>query len=491
MDDLSNPVKKLKVCLILFFGLITLLNSPPVLADDDSQVFPNPGLTPLNRLYFIDQWSETVQQFFTLGSEAKVKFQLSLIAERIAEMKVIVENKGTEAPEVESIRNNIQQKLDLIATIISKEQQKGKDTGDLQLIVQTGTEDTERVLSSLLGENQQLKDEILNSLTNMDGLTNDLEELPIEDEQKGLSENPEQEQGKESLEAKKQDGLNASTPQLVTSSPTITTSNGQPIVTPTPTPTPTPLISSWSNVQITSFSGNGNIYYGEYPSITWNGGGYGVVWSGSDGTPVEQTGVENIFFKKLDSNGNPLENHVRITDHGYCGCLTAAAPNIVWTGSKYAAAWTDNKGDGNGQNLRFSTLDSNGNKLTDIVLTVPNDNTNTNRPGLKWTGQVFAIAWQGTNRFYAEVGNDGQTIVVNKKVATDSEWSSINANSFNGTAVSNGGKIYFSDTNINQELVSAVSGSNTWPFITWNGTKYGIVWMNVQNNQLQLYFGTK
>ncbi|MBI5357223.1 hypothetical protein HZB78_06465 [Candidatus Collierbacteria bacterium] len=148
-------------------------------------------------------------------------------------------------------------------------------------------------------------------------------------------------------------------------------------------------------------------------------------------------------------------------------------------------------GDGNGQNLRFVTLDPSGNKLTDIVLTVPNDNTNTNRPGLKWTGSVFAITWQGTSKFYAEVGEDGQTVVVNKRVATDNEWSSVNANSFNGTVVSNGGKIYFSDTNINQELVSAVSGSNTWPFIAWTGSKYGIVWMNVQNNQLQLYFGTK
>lgn len=268
------------------------------------------------------------------------------------------------------------------------------------------------------------------------------------------------------------------------------TSSEQSFTTLTPPP-PSPPVSNWSNVQFTNFSGNGNIYYGEYPALVWNGNGYGVVWSGSDGTPVEQTNVENIFFKKLDANGNPLGSHMRVTDHGYCGCLTTAVPNIVWNGSKYGVAWTDNQGNGDGQNMRFVTLDSNGNKLTDIILSVPNDNTNTNRPGLKWTGLGFAVAWQGTNKFYTEIGNDGQTIVVGKKIATDSEWNFVHTSDFNGTVISNNGKIYFSNTNMNQELVSTIAGSNTWPFITWNEINYAIVWMNVQNNQLQLYFGTK
>jgi len=267
------------------------------------------------------------------------------------------------------------------------------------------------------------------------------------------------------------------------------TSSEQSFMTLTPPPPPPP-VSSWSNIQITNFSGNGNIYYGEYPALVWNGSGYGIAWTGSDGTPVEQTNVENIFFKKIDSSGNTLNGHIRITDHGYCGCYTAAAPNVVWSGSKYGIAWADNKGDGTGQNLRFAILDSSGNKLNDIVLSVPNDNTNTNRPGLKWTGSVFAITWQGTNKFYAEVGSDG-SVVIGKKVATDNEWDSVNTNDFSGTAFSSSGKIYFSDTNVAQELVSTVSGTNSWPFITWSGTKYAITWMNIQNNQLQLYFGSK
>ncbi|MBI5357224.1 hypothetical protein HZB78_06470 [Candidatus Collierbacteria bacterium] len=241
-------MKILNIVLILSLILTVILNPLSVFANNDLSTLPNPGLTPLNQFYFIDQWSETIQQFFTLGSEAKIKLQFSQIAERIAEMKVVVEIKGAEAPEVENIRNSIQQKLDLIASILSKEQQKGKDAGDLQFIVQTGIEDIRRVLSSVLGEeNQQLQDEILNNFTSVDEITTDLEEQSSEDEQKGLSEGPEQDvqkQDKDSLEAKKQDNVNSAKPQLVTASPTITTSGGQLFVTSTPTPTPIPLTSS-------------------------------------------------------------------------------------------------------------------------------------------------------------------------------------------------------------------------------------------------------
>lgn len=114
-------MKSYNVVLILSLGLTLFLNLPPVFANNDPSILPNAGLTPLNRLYFIDQWFESIHQFFTIRPEAKINLHLSLIVERIAEMKVIVKNKGAEAPEVETIKNFIQQKLDLISAIISLE----------------------------------------------------------------------------------------------------------------------------------------------------------------------------------------------------------------------------------------------------------------------------------------------------------------------------------------------------------------------------------
>lgn len=243
------------------------------------------------------------------------------------------------------------------------------------------------------------------------------------------------------------------------------TSTDQSFTTLTPPPPPPP-VSGWSNVQITNFSGNGNIYYGEYPAIAWSGNGYGIVWEGHDGNP-EQGSIENIFFARLDQNGNMIGSPVRLSNHGYCGCLTAYPPNIAWSGSNYGVVWGDvqfaggeSGGDISGNYLRLVTLDSDGNKLTDNLVSSPVAGLLV-KPGIKVDGNNF--------------------------VTSLTEY----APDFTGRASTVGGKIYFNDTNITNELVSTVSGSNSYPHIHWTGSKYVIVWMNIQNNQLQLYFGVK
>ena len=443
-------MKTLNVALILSLGLLVILSHLPISASDDFLTLPNPGLTPLNRFYFIDQWSESVQQFFTLGPEAKIKLQLSLISERIAEMKVVVENKGTKAPEIESIRSSIQQRLDLIAAIISKEQQKNRDTGNLQVIVQTGLEDAKRTLSSVLGENnQQLQDEILDNFTSIDGVTTNLEEQPSEDEQKGLSESPEQdvqEQDKNSLEAKKQDSVNSAGPQLAAASPTITTSGGQPFITSTPTPTPIPLTSNWSNSLL-------NVS-GEYQSIAWNGNGYGAVFGRSG----------KLYFIKLDSSGNKLSESI-----------LATAPNnihwtnIIWDGSKYGVVWPET----NPHNLRFATVDIDGNMISNIPLTAGTDNASTERPAILWTGSEYVLVWSGgwpdhfNNPYlptgiiyFTKIASDGQTFVINKKRAITNG----DARAANGPIVS----------------------------LAWNGTNFGVAWQDIRDsgdsNKPALYF---
>lgn len=376
-------VKTLKVSLILLLGLVAILYPSSTLAGDESSPLPNPGLTPLNRLYFIDQWSEAVYQFFTLGPEAKIRLQFSLIAERIAEMKVVVENKGVEASEVESIKNSIQQKLDLIAAIISKEQQRGRDTADLQFIAQAGLDNTKLVLSSVLRENnQQLHDEILDDFTSVDAAITDLEKQPSEDEQKGLSESPEQdkqEKDKDSPEAKKQNSLNISTPQLAASNSTITTSGGQPFTTPalTLTPTPTPIPSVYISEKNCSlyFVKDGNevlITTDDYgicpgqPDFIKSGDNYGVTWAENRaGTETTQ-----IYFKKIYLDGQPLTGDIKLTQ----AISGRWQPSIAWTGTEYGIAWSDLRDDvsnpspdnwvyGNNSEIYFVRVDDGGGKL--------------------------------------------------------------------------------------------------------------------------------
>ncbi len=236
------------------------------------------------------------------------------------------------------------------------------------------------------------------------------------------------------------------------SSGNVATSSEQSFTTLTPPPLP---ISSWSNVQITNFSGDGNIYYGEYPAITWNGSGYGSVWEGSDGTPVG----ENIFFLRLDTTGNPISQPVKLSNHGYCGCLTAYPPNISWNGTEYGVVWIDvqlnAQGQIQGNYLRLVTINTAGSVTSDQLIRQEDG-----QAGKTWIGSVNG--WT----FSPSYTNDASLSV-------------------------SSGKIYFSSQSINNELVSTVAGSNSYPFLIWTSEHFAATWMNVQNNKLQLYFGKK
>jgi hypothetical protein len=79
---------------------------------------------------------------------------------------------------------------------------------------------------------------------------------------------------------------------------------------------------------------------GDFPSIAWNGSGYGVVWSNG-----------GIYFAALESSGTKLIDNVSVSGSG-------SEPNIVWDGTFYGLVWTPNN---------FVKLDTNGNKISSIL----------------------------------------------------------------------------------------------------------------------------
>lgn len=234
---------------------------------------------------------------------------------------------------------------------------------------------------------------------------------------------------------------------------------------------------SWSNVNFTNFSGDGNIVYGEYPALSWNGDGYGVVWEGHDGNPY-QAGIENVYFVRLDAVGNKIGTPVRISNQGFCGCLTVGMPNIVWNGSVYGIAWGEVKfktgGEIAGNIVRFATVDANGTILSSAE--VGSTSAISERRGLVWDGTAFVVSWEGIS---VRVPASG--------VAEQRPPSFTGQVSASGAADAD---VYFSDGGT-QELVSMIDGTNSFPYLTWNGSRYAAVWMNSFNNQPQLYFGLR
>ena len=118
--------KKIITC---FVGALTisLLFSSVVLAENSSS--SNAGLTPDSPFYFLKEWKESIQTFFTFGAENKAKQYLHLAEVRLAEYQKMIEKGKTEIAQktLEKYENQLNNALDKAAEL----GQNGKDIKDL------------------------------------------------------------------------------------------------------------------------------------------------------------------------------------------------------------------------------------------------------------------------------------------------------------------------------------------------------------------------
>ena len=94
-------------------------------------VLPAPGLTPASPFYFMDRFGEWLREKITFNPESKIKLQMELAAERVAEVKVLLEVRGIEAKGLEVAQDRLQEHIAKATDIIEIEKQDGKDVSAL------------------------------------------------------------------------------------------------------------------------------------------------------------------------------------------------------------------------------------------------------------------------------------------------------------------------------------------------------------------------
>lgn len=94
-------------------------------------VLPAPGLTPASLFYFVDRLGEWLEEKLTFKPESKIKLQMALAAERVAEIKILLDINGVEAKGLEVAQNRLQEHIAETSEMIEQEKQAGKDVGDL------------------------------------------------------------------------------------------------------------------------------------------------------------------------------------------------------------------------------------------------------------------------------------------------------------------------------------------------------------------------
>ncbi|MEW6407806.1 MAG: DUF5667 domain-containing protein [Patescibacteria group bacterium] len=118
----------MKTIKYIFISLLFI----PVLAFAHEQVaLPNAGLTPENTFYFVDKLGEALRELFTFNPDAKAHLQIDFAAERIAEIKIILETKGVNAKGLSVAQSRLRANIAKAAGIVENEKSKGKDVKEL------------------------------------------------------------------------------------------------------------------------------------------------------------------------------------------------------------------------------------------------------------------------------------------------------------------------------------------------------------------------
>ena len=121
-------MKKIITTAILVSSLFV---SGAVFAQNPQVALPPAGLTPESNFYFLDKFGEALREFFTFNPADKARLQITFVAERVAEIKIILETKGVEARGLDVAQSRLQAHLANAATIVVDQKAKGNNVSAL------------------------------------------------------------------------------------------------------------------------------------------------------------------------------------------------------------------------------------------------------------------------------------------------------------------------------------------------------------------------
>jgi hypothetical protein len=124
-------LKKFRTILISCLIITSLLFGGTAYAQDEELELPDPGITPDSPFYALDMFFEGVQEFFTFDPQAKARLHVAFAAERIAEIKVMLETKGVEAKGLDVAQARLEAHVAKAVDIIENEKEKGNDVSAL------------------------------------------------------------------------------------------------------------------------------------------------------------------------------------------------------------------------------------------------------------------------------------------------------------------------------------------------------------------------
>ncbi|HOT20013.1 MAG TPA: hypothetical protein PLX22_08695, partial [Spirochaetota bacterium] len=244
------------------------------------------------------------------------------------------------------------------------------------------------------------------------------------------------------------------------------------------------------NIRITNNSG-----VSLNPVSSWNGNEYAIVWLDNS----DNNNISEIFFTKVNNNGEKISNDIRITESNY----QKLRPFIIWDNNNYAVVYEVNYS-GFSQIL-FSKLELDGTKII-------SDNAISDGNSIAWYPHIifnedrYLITWYDSKNSNFEIylkiiGINGNIIIDSTRLSNSTTasrrpviaWNgndlgivweeNINPNStLNYLSINRLGQIIYEST------ITSISGVSAFTSIAYDNYSYALVWSDMRNGNAEIYF---
>ena len=124
-------MKKLSIIKVSMVVSLFVFTGGAAFAQGPSANLPSAGLTPESPFYFLDKLGEALREFFTFSPEGKARLQITFAAERVAEIKIVLETKGVEAKGLEVAQARLQEHLANAVIIVNEQKAEGENVSML------------------------------------------------------------------------------------------------------------------------------------------------------------------------------------------------------------------------------------------------------------------------------------------------------------------------------------------------------------------------
>ncbi len=159
---------------------------------------------------------------------------------------------------------------------------------------------------------------------------------------------------------------------------------------------------------------------GVTPSLVWTGDGYGVAWED------ERDGFEQseIYFRLLNERGAPAGDELRITN----AAGISYWPSLTWNGTGFGLVWSDT-GDSEGD-IYFASISATGERLAENLRVTTSPGASY-VPALITSGNGYALAYnddsldENFENYFVRLSADGSKLGTETRLATTEPFSQL------------------------------------------------------------------